>query len=137
MAEQPLKDNIIMANRTFGSPADESRKTFSNDEIQKVWNKAKIIKGEDESVYRKDYAGAWIKRDEYGNTDSTFGWEIDHRKPVAKGGSDDLTNLDPLQWNNNRTKSDEYPKWKTSKKAGVSLTGLHYNVEEKQVWKVG
>lgn len=125
-----------MANRTFSSPADTSRKTFSDDEIQKVWNKAKKIDGEDASLYRKDYAGAWIKRDEYGKTESTLGWEIDHRKPVAKGGADDLTNLDPLQWNNNRTKSDDYPEWNTSMKAGESLTGRHFNEEKKQGWKI-
>ena len=125
-----------MACRTFSSPADTSRKTFSDDEIQKVWNKAKEIDGEDASVYRKDYAGAWIKRDEYGNTESTLGWEIDHRKPVAKGGADDFWNLDPLQWNNNRTKNDDYPQWKTSKKAGASLTGLHYNVDKEQGWQI-
>ena len=125
-----------MANRTFSSPADTSRKTFSEEEIQDVWNKAKKIDGEDEDVYRKDYAGAWIKRDEYGNTNSTLGWEIDHRKPVAKGGSDELTNLDPLQWNNNRTKSDDFPQWKTSKKAAVSLTGMHYNVDKEQGWEI-
>ena len=126
-----------MANRTFSSPADTSRKTFSDDEIQKVWNKAKKIDGEDEDVYRKDYAGAWIKRDEYGNVESTLGWEIDHRKPVAKRGADELSNLDPLQWNNNRTKSDDYPKWKTSMIAGGNLTGMHYNVEKERSWEVG
>lgn len=125
-----------MADRTYSSPADVSRKAFSDDEIQKVWDKAKKIDGEDASLYRKDYAGAWIKRDEYGKTDSTLGWEIDHRKPVAKGGSDDLINLDPLQWNNNRTKSDDYPEWNTSMKAGVSLTGRHYNMEKMQLWKI-
>lgn len=76
-----------MANRNFSSPADTSRKTFSDDEIQKVWNKAKKIDGQDSSRYRKDYAGAWIKCDEYGNTGSTLGWEIDHRKPdECRGG---------------------------------------------------
>lgn len=94
--------------------------------------KAKVIKDEDASVYRNDYAGAWINRDEYGNTDSTLGWEIDHRQPVVKGGSDDLTNLVLLQWNNNRTKSDNYPKWKVSMKAGESTTGRHYNVKKEQ-----
>ncbi len=32
-----------MANRTFGSSADTIRNTFSEDEIQNVWNKAKNI----------------------------------------------------------------------------------------------
>lgn len=45
-----------MVNRVFGSPADTSRKVFSDDEIQKVGNKAKTINGEDETVYRQDYA---------------------------------------------------------------------------------
>lgn len=137
MAEQHLQDNNSKYDKqNIQLPADESRKSFSDDEIQKVWNKAKIIKGKDASVYRKAYAGAWIKRDEYGNTDSTLGWEIDHRKPVAEGGSDDLTNLDPLQWNNNRTKNDDYPKWKTSMIAGESLTGRHYNAEKEYAWKI-
>lgn len=126
-----------MANRTFSSPADTSRKTFSDDEIQRVWNKAKKIDGEDPAVYRQDYAGAWIKRDEYGNTNSTLGWEIDHRNPVANGGSDDFSNLDPLQWKNNRTKSDDYPTWKTSMKASQSTSERHYNEEYEQGWKIG
>ena len=125
-----------MSNRTFNSPAATGRKAFSDDEIQKVWNKATKVEGEDSAVYRKDYVGAWIKRDEYGNTESSLGWEIDHRNPVANGGTDDLWNLDPLQWNNNRTKSDDYPEWKTSKKAGVSMTGLHYNIDKKQGWEI-
>ena len=125
-----------MANRNFSSPADTSRKTFTDDEIQKVWDKLESVEGEDSTMYKKDYAGAWIKRDEYGNTGSSLGWEIDHRKPVAKGGTDDVWNLDALQWNNNRTKSDDYPTWNTSKKAGVSMTGLHYNIDKKQGWEI-
>jgi hypothetical protein len=39
---------------------------------------------ENPAVYRQDYSGAWIRRDKSGNTESTLGWEIDHRKPVDK-----------------------------------------------------
>jgi len=37
--------------------------------------------------------------------------EIDHIKPVSLGGTDDLRNLQPLHWRNNRYKGDNYPDW--------------------------
>ena len=50
-----------------------------------------------------------MKYSEHGNTNSNNGWEIDHIKPSAKSGSDDLDNLQALQWENNHRKGDEYP----------------------------
>lgn len=58
-----------------------------------------------------------MTKSQYGNVNSEYGWEIDHIKPVAKFGTDDLDNLQPLQWKNNRGKSDNYPHWSCSIKA--------------------
>lgn len=84
---------------------------FSPSEIQAVWEKAHIINYYEKDVKRKDPCGATILRKEYGNTNSSFGWEVDHIKPLSSYGSDDLSNLQPLQWENNRYKGDNYPNW--------------------------
>jgi len=89
----------------------KNRKTFSASIIDAVWQKATIVAGKNPNEIRKDSCGAWIKKSEYGNTDSQFGWEVDHIKPIVKKGSSYLSNLQPLQWQNNRHKSDNYPNW--------------------------
>ena len=109
-----------------------NNENWSEDVKLKVWAKAKAVPGYNSNIYRKDFAGAWIKNDDYGKTysDTNFGWEIDHKRPVSKGGSDDLSNLEPLQWCNNRTKGDEYPEFKTS----ISSENTH-NIHKEQSWK--
>lgn len=105
---------------------------WSEDIKLKVWNMANEVLGYDSRVYRKDFAGAWIKYEDYGKTSSetNLGWEIDHKYPKARGGSDELSNLEPLQWCNNRTKGNDYPSFKTS----ISSEGTH-NVHKEQSWK--
>lgn len=72
----------------------------------------------DASKKRKDSCGAWIEFDQYGKTiENGTGWEIDHINPASNGGSDSLSNLQPLQWENNRHKADNYPNWKCAKVA--------------------
>jgi hypothetical protein len=87
---------------------------FSNAVVSLVWEKAAPIKGMDPDVYRRDVCGAIIKKDMFGISGNLYslGWEIDHIKPLELGGSDDIQNLQPLQWCNNRTKDISYPFWK-------------------------
>lgn len=80
---------------------------FSTSDIDQVWAKAQYVSQDNEkNGYRKDQCGAWIKRPDYGNRNSLYGWEIDHIKPLSNGGSDDISNLRPLHWKNNAAKAD-------------------------------
>ena len=88
---------------------DRNGNIFSEQTKLAVWNKAQIISGYDSAKQRKDGCGAWIQWSLHGDTtENGSGWEIDHVKPVAKDGGDELSNLQPLQWQNSRKKSDDY-----------------------------
>ena len=101
---------------------------FSEAKILDVWNTAEIYTQETKHEWRKDYAGAWIKFDQYGK-EGSYGWEIDHAKPESKGGGHELQNLVPLHWRNNRYKADNYPDFQTI----VSSDG-NKNIEKIQSW---
>ena len=80
--------------------------SFTDELIWNVWWKASAVTISEESLWRKDQCGAWIKRSEYGNRNSQYGWEIDHIIPEPQGGTEDITNLRPLQWQNNVRRHD-------------------------------
>ncbi len=74
---------------------------FTEEFLQKVWEKGQVVPNYNPDVWRKDECSAWIRRKEYGNRNIKTGWEVSHITPKAKGGTDDLSNLRPLQWENN------------------------------------
>ena len=71
--------------------------------IEKVWDKAKSIRGKDPEVWGKDTYGNKIRKASYG-TEGKYGWEVDHKNPKDKGGTDNMRNLQPLHWEENREK---------------------------------
>lgn len=83
-----------------------SGRPFTGLEKVAVWLKANPIPGRDMRLWRQDPCGAYMHWNEYGNTNSQFGWEVDHIFPVARGGNDVLDNLQALHWQNNRSKAD-------------------------------
>jgi len=84
-------------------------KCFTPEEIEHIWRKAIHFSGYGPTERKIDVCGSLIMRDKYGDTSSPYGWEIDHIRPIAKGGADDIANLQPLHWENNRKKGDRYP----------------------------
>jgi hypothetical protein len=66
--------------------------------IQRVWEKGAEVPWKDPSEWRRDSYGNLIYRWDYGNRNSNHGWEKDHIDPW---GPDELSNYQPLQWQEN------------------------------------
>lgn len=79
---------------------------LKRDKVQSVWEKGFLELYLDPSQWRRDAADYLIKRSEYGNRSSEYGWEIDHIDP---SGPDELRNLQPLLWRANVWKSNRAP----------------------------
>ena len=68
-----------------------------------VFNKGRKIEGKDPLEWRKSaITGKPIKFSHHGKA-TKYGWDIEHKIPKAKNGSDHLSNLIPLDYYTNRS----------------------------------
>jgi 5-methylcytosine-specific restriction endonuclease McrA len=88
---------------------DQNGNSFCQTTVERVWSKATTLFLRDSNETRQDKYGNVIKFSAYGNRTSEYGWEIDHSKPVKKGGKSHINNLQPLHWRENVAKGDKYP----------------------------
>ena len=84
-----------------------------------VWNKGFTIPGQDSNKVRLDANRKVIKYDDYGKDIST-GWNSDHILPSSRGGSNLLTNLQPLQSSFNKSIGNQLNKPNINSYKGIS-----------------
>jgi len=65
----------------------------TEDQIDKAWENAKLLWGEDSGKYRQDPYGNKIHKGSFGK-DSPMGWEINLISSATRGGSDATQNLE-------------------------------------------
>lgn len=80
---------------------------FTQDRLEQIWDKGQTIRGKDPNLYRQDKFGNTMYWHSYGKT-SEMGWNVDHSKPQAKGGTDHLNNLQPMNSRANFAKGKKY-----------------------------
>ncbi len=82
-------------------------KHYTKERLDQIWNKGDKIAGKNPNLYRTDKEGNVMYKPSYGKM-SEMGWNVDHSKPQAKGGTDHLNNLQPMNSRENSRKGDKY-----------------------------
>lgn len=109
--------DVIITNSFYNNMVDDEKRVA-------IWSKMTTVAGKDERKYRLDACGALMDWDKYGDRQNDNGWEVDHvvpktllsKKEVPEDEIDDEINLRPMQWQNNDSKSSDYPEYQASVK---------------------
>jgi len=67
------------------------------DLIDAVWQHGRVVAQTDETQWRQDACGAWMRREHYGRAGSDFGWKVER---VMAGGADTAETLRPFNVGN-------------------------------------
>lgn len=86
-----------------------------------VWLKATIIPGKNPNIYRKDVMGRTIMRNKLNSITSKYAWNIDHIIPKSRGGSDYISNLQPM----NRADNIRFSNKLTQEKPNYNIKEHH------------
>lgn len=64
--------------------------------IEAVWEKGTPVPGFDPTQYRMDEGGRIIRRKDFNNQRSVYGWCVNYVRPLWEGGDESLGNLAPI-----------------------------------------
>lgn len=103
---------------------------LTKEKIMKVWEKGTKVEGYNPDMWRKDFAGAWMRRIDYGQH-TMYGWTVDRLCPASRGGTTDIENLNAMHWKNDLYKADNYPIFSSC----VTAEG-NSNINKFQEWSV-
>lgn len=65
--------------------------------VDAVWEQGRALPDADPGVWRQDSCGAWMRRDQFGQEESEFGWRIEK---IAPGPAATANLLRPFHWRN-------------------------------------
>ena len=81
-------------------PSETDPMSWTEDQIQAVWETGAIVPNFRPDKWRKDACGAWISRDRYDDRESDFGWQIGEITSLKAGKVEEPPMLLPLHCRN-------------------------------------
>jgi len=101
-------------------------RTWNRTTIQRVWNRGCVVSGQSPELWRQDGYGNLIYRPAYEYWWSSHGWEVDLLVPESLDGTNEPSNLRPVQCGEKRRRgaagSENPTEMPASREAGPFLS---------------